>query len=353
MEVQQLAFGEPPEELLVLEGELDRQDLLGRAAGGQVPVAVGLRAVVLEPAGRQAQRPLEPTDQPGQARQPGPLLEQFQRPGQAAMRQGDRDLAGPRERAPAQLQPVADRLVREVLEPGADAGVEVGWVGGRLLGVVHRPEHRMAQDHLGDPAPAVEQLQDLGQPRRIGDARYLPARAGAEGPGITERAAQLAERPGQSRLVEQPADRPDRGPIAEAEHVQQVQRRPERRARSVRDQQPFEELADLGRESEGPPGVGPVEELDGLAVLRPAQSPERPAIRRRDLEVNRGAAMTHDAAPLTTIRSGATCSNRPAACSGSVRQTMPTPPRDPTPPIPGSITPVYRFPHRAHSPRER
>ncbi len=43
VEIQQLALGEPAEELLVLERELDRQDLLGRAAGRQVPVAVGLR----------------------------------------------------------------------------------------------------------------------------------------------------------------------------------------------------------------------------------------------------------------------------------------------------------------------
>src|SRR5262249_20801681 len=112
MEIEELALGEPPEEFLVLQRELDGQDLLGRAAGRQIPIAVGLQAVVLETAGRQAQGSLEPTDELGHARESRSLYHLLQRIERPLGHEGDGDVIAVRERAQAELQPVSNRLVR-------------------------------------------------------------------------------------------------------------------------------------------------------------------------------------------------------------------------------------------------
>ena len=236
VEIEQLALGEPAEELLVVEGELDRQDLLGRPAGREVPVAVGLRPVALEPAGRQAQGPLEPADQPRQAREPRPLLE----PGQRIEQARRAGAAAPIVVATARA--ARGRTSASAGSPGrtarsSPASIALGRTptgsSGGLLGIVHRPEHRVAQDHLGDPAPAVEQFDEVGQLGRVGDARQVAAEPGAQRPGVAERVLQLPRTAWPAaRCCGRCAGRPAAAPIAKAEQHEQVQHRPERRAGS-------------------------------------------------------------------------------------------------------------------------
>ena len=115
VEVQQLALGEPAEELLVVERELDRQDLLGRRRGSSGPSSRRPAArSSSSAAGRQAQRPLQPArpagSRPRAAASPrGPPASRPARRAGAGWRRRRRPHQGPA----AEPQPVPDLLVGE------------------------------------------------------------------------------------------------------------------------------------------------------------------------------------------------------------------------------------------------